>query len=163
MAKDGRNRKEYYKEYYKTKKDYIIAVKKKYYRKNKNKIQSRRRERYELNDNNFKISSLIRTSFRKALKIYSKSGKTKILKEYGIDIKSIVEHLGQPPQDGKKYDVDHIFPITAFDLDNPEHIKLCWHPDNLQWLEKSKNCSKGNEYNEKLFKIYLNEHSNNIS
>ncbi len=163
MAKDGRDRREYYKEYYKVKKNYIINVKKKYYKKNKIKIHSRRRKRYELNDNNFKISTLIRTSFRKALKIYTKSGKTKILKEYGIDIKTIVEHLGNPPQDGRKYHIDHIFPVSAFDLNNPEHIRLCWHPDNLQWLEESKNCSKRNKYDEKLFKIYLNEHLNNIS
>jgi hypothetical protein len=138
-------------------KDKILEQRKKYGEKNKSNIQKRRRERYKTNHKNFKISTSIRTSFRKSIKIYLKSKKTKTLKQYGIDIKSIVEHLGNPPQDGKQYHVDHIFPVSAFDLNNPEHIKLCWHPDNLQWLEASENMSKNNKYDEENFKKYLNE------
>jgi hypothetical protein len=46
--------------------------------------------------------------------------------------------------------------VSAFDLENQEHIKLCWHPNNLQWLEASENMSKGDKYNEELFEEYVN-------
>jgi len=78
-----------------------------------------------------------------------------MLCEYGINIDEIIKKLGCQPQDGKKYHIDHIFPVSAFDLNNPEHIKLCWHPDNLQWLEMSENIKKSNDYNVNEFNNYL--------
>ena len=113
-----------------------------------------RSSRYKT-DAKYKISTLIRGSFKQAFDIYTKNGKIKTIKEYGIDIKAIIEKLGKPPQDGRQYHIDHIFPVSAFDLTNPEHIKLCWHPDNLRWLEASENMSKGNKYNEELFEEYI--------
>ena len=107
------------------------------------------------NDRIFRLRNNINTLFRITMKLYSKNGKTKSMNKYGIDIKAIVEKLGNPPQDGKKYHIDHIFPVSAFDLNNPEHIKLCWHPDNLRWLEASENLSKNAKYDEVLFEEYL--------
>ena len=131
-----------------------------YHKKYSNRRSIIRKSRYK-KDFDYKISQLIRGSFKRAFKIYSNGGKTKALKEYGIDIKAIVEHLGQPPQDGKSYHIDHIFPVSAFDLTNPEHIRLCWHPDNLRWLEGKENMSKGNKYDEVLFEDYLIVHRKN--
>jgi hypothetical protein len=164
---------EYNKSYYAQKKDFLInnqkenylvnrndilKYKKEFYQQNKDKINQRNikleRKKYHTNQS-FRINRLIRRRFKLALELYSKNGKTQALKEYGIDIKSIVEHLGNPPQDGKVYHIDHIFPVSAFDLNNPEHIKLCWHPNNLQWLEASENMSKGDNYDEIEFKKYL--------
>lgn len=142
------------KRYYEDRKDKM----KEYYAKNKNKMRGRINKYYNQRiktDNNFKLKELIRGRFRSALNFYSKNGKTKSMKEYGIDIKIIVEKLGQPPQDDKKYHIDHIFPVSAFDLNDAEHIKLCWHPDNLQWLEASENISKNNKYDLNEFQKYL--------
>ena len=144
------NRKEYGKKYRKENAEKI----KEYYHTIKEKRKLYRSSRYKT-DAKYKISTLIRGSFKQAFDIYTKNGKIKTIKEYGIDIKAIIEKLGKPPQDGRQYHIDHIFPVSAFDLTNPEHIKLCWHPDNLRWLEASENMSKGNKYNEELFEEYI--------
>jgi hypothetical protein len=144
--------------YQKLNKQRINNYKKEWRLKNKEKdIQYRKngKETAKLWRSSNKTSILVRHIFRIALKRYTKNGKTKAMKQYGVDIKAIVEHLGQPPQDGKKYHIDHIFPVSAFDLENPEHIKLCWHPDNLQWLEASENCSKKDKYDKKEFENYI--------
>jgi len=86
---------------------------------------------------------------------YSRTGKIWSIKKYPIDMKSIIEKLGIPPQDGKKYHIDHILPINAFDHNDLKMIKLCWHPDNLQWLEASENVKKFNKYDLKEFDKYI--------
>ena len=147
------------KEYYQKNKEKILIQRSEYQQKNKERIAKYKNE-YTKNrfksDISFRIKSYISRNFRNALKIFSKNKKTKALKEYGIDTQLIIEKLGQPPQDGAVYHIDHIFPISAFDLNNHEHIKLCWHPNNLRWLEASKNMSKNNKYDKKLFEEYLN-------
>lgn len=160
--------KEFFKEYRKKRKvKHLLWVKKNketlkekkklYYQNNKEKIYAYIDKRKK-NDYKFKIGCLIRAHFKQAFNLYSKAGKTKALKQYGIDIKVIAEHLGSPPQNEKQYHIDHIFPVCAFDLNNPDHIRLCWHPDNLRWLEASENMSKGDKYNEKEFENYIKNH-----
>ena len=122
-----------------------------YREQHKEERNKKRRERRK-SDIRYLIKGRIRNSFNQALKLYSKNGKTKTLREYGIDIKSIIEKLGPKP-DGD-YHIDHIFPITAFDLNSPDHIQLCWHQDNLQWLDGRLNESKNNNYNREEFGKY---------
>jgi len=124
------------------------------YKKYKENHKKYKLKRYAV-DITYRVEQLVRRSFLQAFNLYTKNGKTKALKEYGIDISLIVEHLGHPPQDGKTYHIDHIFPVSAFDLNNPEHIKLCWHPSNLQWLEANQNIKKSNIYDESEFKKYI--------
>lgn len=150
------------KKYRENNKEKLKQYHKKYKKENKDKISSVRRDRINYryqNDFKYRTIALIRRRFVQAFRLYTKGGKTKALKEYGIDIKAIVEYLGEPPQDGKIYHIDHKFPVSAFDLNNPEHIKLCWHPDNLQWLEASENLSKNDKYDKEEFEKYLNEHT----
>ena len=42
-----------------------------------------------------------------------------------------------------KWHVDHIVPCSAFDLTNPEHIKTCFHFNNLRPLWAKDNMEKG--------------------
>lgn len=107
-----------------------------------------------LNEIDYNIKTKIRTSFYSALKNYSKTGKIWSIKKYGINIESIIRKLGESP--GKNYHIDHIFPCKAFNLSNLFEIWACWHPDNLQWLEASKNIEKGYKYNKKKFEKYIN-------
>lgn len=115
---------------------------------------ARKKERMKT-DNNFYISERIKGGFRQAMLNYSRTGKIWSIKKYPIDMKSIIEKLGKPPQDGKKYHIDHILPISAFDHNDLKMIKLCWHPDNLQWLEASENVKKFNKYDLKEFDKYI--------
>lgn len=67
-----------------------------------------------------------------------------VASQYGIDYKAILKHLG--PHPGADYHLDHIKPCCMFDHNDPEQIKECWSPSNLQWLPASVNLSKGGKY-----------------
>jgi hypothetical protein len=138
--------KEHKKEYIGQNKERIAAHNKEYYIKNKDKIniQKRKCENDRLiSDSYFKLSHNLRIRIRQAFKLYSKNGKTKSCKEYGIDFKAIYEHVGPKP-DGD-YHLDHIIPISVFDLDNPEHVRLAHLPRNLRWLDAKENLSKNDK------------------
>ena len=150
-----KKRKEYAKKYRIENKEKLALNKKKFY-----KIKSNREKRVEYIKNKkksnvqFLILCRIRSHFNRSLKRYNIT-KTQTIDKYGIDIKAIIEKLGEPPNDGKVYHIDHILPVSAFDLTNPEHIRLCWHPDNLRWLEAKENIIKNAKYDKKLFEEYL--------
>ena len=46
-----------------------------------------------------------------------------------------------------EWDVDHIKPITLYDLTNIEQVKLCFNYKNLQPLYHIDNLRKSNKYN----------------
>ena len=107
------------------------------------------------NDPYFNTLTKIRTRVTEAFKIYSKTGKIQSSKKYGIDYKAIINHLGDCPGKRKDYHIDHIFPLSAFDLDNLTHIKALFAPENHQWLLAKDNLSKSGNYNMEDFKKYL--------
>ncbi len=74
------------------------------------------------------------------MKYFSKHGKTKSCAEYGINFSEIFKKLGPRPY--KNMHIDHIIPLAAFDLDNPEHVRLAHQPENLRWLPEKENLSK---------------------
>ena len=150
------------KEYYKNNKDKIAERMKGYRRDNKEKIIKRRKEysqrpevKERINSNNrqqrkidknYSIKENIRKAFWRALKRYSKTGKIKPLKEYGINMKAVIEHLKPFPKDIKKYHIDHIIPVSFFNHNDKKEIQWAWAPENLQWLTVEENLKKGNRY-----------------
>jgi len=46
----------------------------------------------------------------------------------------------------KNYEIDHIRPLSSFDLTDPDQIKQAFAPENLQWLTAEENLRKGNNY-----------------
>jgi len=94
-------------------------------------------------DDLFNLKMRLRSNFNQAMKHYSKTGKIRSSKEYGINYKKIIEHLKPFPKDISKYEVDHIIPLSLFDHNDPEQIKKAWAPENLQWLTKEINMWKG--------------------
>ena len=68
-------------------------------------------------------------------------------KKYGIDYGTIIAHLGPHPNtigiEGK-FHIDHIIPLSSFDLNDPAQIKLALAPGNHQWLKAKENMSKHN-------------------
>jgi hypothetical protein len=120
------------------------------------KIRKRKRRKERMgNDCEFYITMTIHSSFRKAMKDYSKTGKIKNTDKYGINYKNIIEHLGLCPGNREDYHIDHIFPIIAFNHNDPIEIIACWHSDNLRWLTKEENLKKGDNYNKEEFEKYL--------
>lgn len=99
-----------------------------------------------INDINFALRSRLRALFLNALKRYTQEGKISNSDKYGIDYKSIIEHLKPFPEDLSKYHIDHIKPICLFDLTNSEEIKKAFAPENHQWLTIEENLKKGSNY-----------------
>lgn len=84
--------------------------------------------------------------------------KNKICKEYGIDIQHIINVIGTRPY--KHYQLDHIIPVTVFDMRNEEHVRQCYCVENLRWIPQKQNGEKNDrivweliEKNDKLLQI----------
>jgi len=109
------------------------------YKAMKNQYQKKRRK----NDKDFALKGKLRTLFYIAFNLYSKTGKIMTSKQYGVNYKKIIEHLGPQPNDGNIYEVDHIVPLCMFNFNNLEQIKKAFAPKNHQWLTKEINRWKG--------------------
>ena len=90
-------------------------------------------------------------AFMRNIHLNSKITKNKSWEEYGIDICLIKDHLVKQaePLGGydkirKNYHIDHIIPISAYNLNDINEIKKCNHTSNLRWLPAEENMSKGN-------------------
>jgi len=113
-------------------------------RKAYNKKYNRKYQKYRRKvDDVFRILHNLRNHFNKAMNLYSKTGKIMKSKEYGINIKGIIKHLGPKPDNKLNYEADHIIPLSLFNHNDPEQIKKAWDPTNFQWLTKEINMWKG--------------------
>lgn len=108
------------------------------------------------NDEEFWTIGLLRKRVYNAIESYSKTGKIKSACEYGINYEAIIRHLGPCPGPREDYHIDHILPLSAFDFNDPEHIKKAFAPENHQWLIKEENLSKNAKYKEEDLEKYLN-------
>lgn len=117
----------------------LRATRQKYYQKSETKEQ--RRNYLKMN-----LTACVAYRLRRRLQATFKTHgtrKTQVSKKYGIDWNAIIKHLGPMPNDGKKYDIDHLVPLSYFDFHYPEHIRAAFLPENHQWLEHTKNMEKG--------------------
>lgn len=130
-----------------------LSKKREYERNNREKIReidrNYRRKRRE--DPEYRLRQSIRSSVRKAFDRYSKNGKIKTCEQYGIDFEGIFNRIGVRPGSGKDWHLDHIIPMSKFDFDNPEHVRLAHSPENLQWLGAYENDSKSDSYTLQIF------------
>ena len=51
-------------------------------------------------------------------------------------------HLGPCPGDPNDWPIDHIVPLCAFDLRDPEQVRLATGPANVRWLPAAENRAK---------------------
>lgn len=131
--------KEYKKEHRTLNKETIALKKRTYRQKNKQAIYNKHKDRM-LYDPYYKFKVNFRKLVSFGFKSYSKNGKTKSCKEYGIDFKAIYDKIGSKPE--SNYHLDHIIPICKFDLDNSRHIILSHSPQNLRWITAEENLTK---------------------
>ena len=59
-----------------------------------------------------------------------------------LDMPAIIKKLTPFPKNIKNYHVDHIIPLSKFDLNNPEEVKKAFDKNNLQWLTAKENRKK---------------------
>lgn len=104
-------------------------------------------------DLGFLIADRIRRSLNHALARYSKTGKIMSSKKYGLNFKEIIEKLKPFPENIKKFEIDHIIPLSRFDLNDPENVKKAFAPSNLQWLLMEENRRKSDKVNIEIQKI----------
>jgi hypothetical protein len=68
--------------------------------------------------------------------------KCRTFKQYGLDADAISLALGPCPGDLKDYEIDHIIPLSSFDLSDENQIRAAFAPENHQWLTKKDNMEK---------------------
>jgi hypothetical protein len=129
---------------YSLKRYYLIKDKLSFRNHRRKYLKQYQRDRVKI-DSEYRLAFRIRNYFNFCLKNYSKLGKIKPMNKYGLDIKEIIEHLKPFPEDISKYHIDHIVPLSKFNLNDKRQIKIAFSPDNLQWLLAKENISKGNK------------------
>lgn len=133
--------------------------------KTKKLTNERRRNRYE-NDEIYKLRSILRGFIRRSIHLAKKSSNKDIKKakkslEYlGCTIEELKNHLEKQfyshPNTGEEmtwenhsyegWHVDHIKPLSTFDLTKEKEIMKANHYTNLQPLWAEENLTKGSSY-----------------
>lgn len=124
---------------------------KQYTDKNKKKLNKNAIHRRTV-DINYKLSSNLRSRLSKAI---GRNQKTcSAVRDLGCSLEDFKEHLKSKWQLGMTWSnygkngwhIDHIVPISRFDLENPEELKKACHYTNLQPLWWRDNIVKGARY-----------------
>jgi hypothetical protein len=71
-------------------------------------------------------------------------GKIQSSSKYGLDYNAIIENLTPFPQNTAEYDIDHLIPLSLYDLEDKKEVKKSFNPQNLRWLMKRENIQKSN-------------------
>jgi len=103
-------------------------------------------------DVNYRLSVNLRSRVNKALKGNYKSGSA--VKDLGCTIPELKRHLESKFQEGMTWDnwsfigwhIDHIKPLSSFDLTDRKQLLEACHYTNLQPLWANDNLSKGDKY-----------------
>jgi hypothetical protein len=136
--------------YYKNKDN----IEKKNYVRNKTKRRNKGQAEYiknrKMKDPVFRITVLIRDRFIKAIRGKSKKGSA--VTNLGMSIETLLVYLnldcidkyGEPYSGNeRKYHIDHIRPLSSFDLTQVSQLKIACNWSNLQILTIRENISKG--------------------
>jgi hypothetical protein len=130
--------------------DKINAACARWFLKNKNKKYSYRIEKYAT-DIQVKMLNILRSRLSHALKGVIKSGSA--VKDLGCSIEELKTYLESKFQPGMSWEnhskygwhIDHIIPLSSFDLSDPEQLKKACHYTNLQPLWAKDNLQKSNK------------------
>lgn len=119
------------------------------------------------------ICSDIKNKLEKFLQ-HEKSVKDTVHPFLGCSIKDFKQHLESLFTNGMSWEkfgyyydgrklgihIDHVFPISCFDLTDPQELFLCFHYKNCQPLWGGDNMKKNNFYNEMKRKEYIENMKN---
>ena len=120
------------------------------YKNYKNKRNVNRKNRWKI-DVQYKLSETLRSRLKSAIKNNSKSGSA--VKDLGCTINELKIYLESKFQEGMNWDnwglygwhIDHIKPLSLFDLTNKDQFLQACHYTNLQPLWAKDNLSKNNK------------------
>ena len=126
-------------EWYKNNKDHV---------NNYNRIYKKNRR---INDISFKLACNLRSRLRNALfsQVTKKNSTTEELLGISFEeFKNYIEFFMTPEMTWKTIDLDHVRPLSSFDLTDNEQLKEAAHYTNIQPLLKIDNIKKGSKYHE---------------
>ncbi len=101
-------------------------------------------------DLGFRLAGILRSRLRKAIKGNFKSGSA--VRDLGCSISELKQWLERQFRPGMSWSnygdwhIDHIIPLSSFDLTNRKQFKKACHWFNLRPLWASENISRGNKY-----------------
>lgn len=156
---------EYQKEYYKNNKNKLKDYQQAYNLENRDKIKHRQTKYREQNQNKinyyfkkrkkddiqFRIASNLRARISKALTNNIKRGS--VIKDLGCSVCELKQYLESKFQPGMCWEnyglygwhIDHIIPLSSFDLTDQEQFLKACHYSNLQPLWAEENLKKSNK------------------
>jgi hypothetical protein len=153
--RDKVKKRHYNKQYYEDNKELISnnkdrersnAYRKQYYEANKTAIIEKERMRYQ-NDIRFRLSKIYRNRLHAFIK-----GEINAINYLDCNIEQLFEYLESQFCDGMTWEnkgsyweIDHILPVSKFDLTKKEHKQVCFHWCNLKPIQKSVNRTKSNK------------------
>jgi hypothetical protein len=113
------------------------------------------RKRYHNNIQN-KLGELLRVRLYTALKVQGIKKNNSTMELVGCSKEELIQHLESQFKDGmcwqnwslNGWHIDHIRPVSSFDLSDPTQIKECFHFSNLQPLWAIENLQKSNSWEE---------------
>lgn len=151
---------EYLKEYRIKNKDRIKLILKKSKAKNRHKILEYERKRRK-EDINFRLAYNLRRRLNRALNRNTKNGSA--IKDLGCSIEELKIHLETQftkemtwNNYGTVWEIDHILPLSKFDLTIIDNIKKLCNYNNLRPLLINENRKKSNNMNFNNYSIYIN-------
>lgn len=109
----------------------------------------------------FKLNMALRSRIRK---VFTGRSKDKTSMELlGCTRDEFIKHIVSQFQPGMTVEnyglsgwvIDHIIPIAQFNLDDPEHRKICFHYTNLRPMWNIENCSKGKKVTRRSVNTYF--------
>jgi len=127
---------------------------KKYRERHRDRLLKNRREKYKYhydNKTDYYIGSILRNRLNDAIKNSYKNGSA--TRDLGCTIPELKQYLESNFQTGMTWDnhspkgwhIDHILPLSSFDLTDRDQLKKACHYTNLQPLWAKDNLSKGNK------------------
>ena len=113
------------------------------------------RHLYE-NNINYKLGTLLRTRIWSSLKNQGLKKKDSTMSLVGCSKEELIKHLESQFKEGMSWEnwslngwhIDHIRPVSSFDLSDPAQVKECFHFSNLQPLWAIENLKKSDSWDE---------------
>lgn len=121
-----------------------------YIEKNKEKIKDQRNKRLRQRrkeDPLYRMSMNIRTNLRYTLRKAKEKKQNRTFKYVGCTPEFLLARLQRQCKERglNEYEVDHMMPVSSFDLRDPEQLRRAWHHSNLQALDPKDNLAKSNK------------------
>jgi hypothetical protein len=120
--------------------------------KEKRKISCANYHKKMYADKEYRVLSSLKSCFRIAIRRSKNSSK---FSELNYNVEELIKHLESTWIEGMSWDnygkngwhIDHIRPLSSFDLSNKQHMLDAWKLDNLRALWASDNLKKSSIFN----------------